>query len=57
MQKFTEKIMQKFREKCKISRKKSKNTEFLKQTQNFSEKVANIHQKRLNFENTRFIFK
>ena len=48
--------MQKFREIKKCGNF-AKNTQFLNQMQNFSEKVAKIHQKRLNFEKTRLIFK
>ena len=41
-----------------LSRKKCENVrDILKTNTNFSEKVAKIHQKRLNFENTRLIFK
>ena len=59
--------MRKFREKMRKFREKNGNyakqrnfariTEFLKQMQNFGEKVAKIHQKRLKFENTRLISK
>ena len=51
--------MEKFRKKKKIMRKKNsrKILNFQNQMQNFSEKIAKIHQKRLNFENTRLLFK
>ena len=49
MPKFCEKKTLKFREKYRIFKKK--------QMQNFTEKVAKIPQERLNFENTRLIFK
>ena len=44
------------RKSRKFSEKKNKQISY-KQMQNFSEKVAKIHQKRLNFKNKRFIFK
>ena len=50
--------MQKFRKKKENYEKNenfAKNTKFSKTS--FSEKVAKIHQKRQNFENTRLIFK
>ena len=56
---FREKKWKNFAKKKKIMRKKNsrKLLNFQNQMQNFSEKIAKIHQKRLNFENTRLLFK
>ena len=56
---FREKKWKNFAKKKKIMRKKNsrKILNFQNQMQNFSEKIAKIHQKRLNFENTRLLFK